>query len=97
MIQLILVCLLFQWKVFAKHIEKYAAFYNTSNIIMTMGGDFTYTDADYWFQSTDKLIRYFVQHIFFAIHVIYKKKCPKNRNGYRGSFPTERTKNEFNS
>lgn len=33
-------------------------FYRTNNIILTMGGDFTYMDANVYYKNLDKLIRY---------------------------------------
>lgn len=33
------------------------AFKNHGNVILTMGGDFTYQDANYYFKSIDKLIK----------------------------------------
>ncbi|XP_066593863.1 lysosomal alpha-mannosidase isoform X1 [Prorops nasuta] len=35
-----------------------ARYFRTNNIILTMGGDFTYQHADMWYKNLDKLIRY---------------------------------------
>ncbi|KAI5749862.1 hypothetical protein M8J76_010867 [Diaphorina citri] len=43
---------------FIGYVKGQAQSYTTNNIIITMGGDFTYQDAAYYFKSLDKLIRY---------------------------------------
>lgn len=43
---------------FLYYIEVQALHYRTNNIILTMGGDFTYMDANVYFKNLDKLIRY---------------------------------------
>jgi len=52
--------ILFLWKVenFANHVQKYASAFKTNNIMMTMGGDFSYSVASSWFRNMDKLIKY---------------------------------------
>lgn len=35
-----------------------AAFYKTNHIIMTMGSDFQYENANLWYKNMDKLIKY---------------------------------------
>jgi len=42
---------------FVDYAEKQAVNYSTNNIIMTMGEDFNYQDANMWFKNLDKLIR----------------------------------------
>lgn len=42
---------------FINNIHDQAEFYRTNNIIMTMGGDFTYMDAHVYYKNLDKLIR----------------------------------------
>ena len=42
---------------FVAYAEKQAGNYSTNNIIMTMGEDFNYQDANMWFRNLDKLIR----------------------------------------
>lgn len=32
--------------------------YATDNLLVTMGGDFTYMDANLWYKNMDKLIKY---------------------------------------
>jgi lysosomal alpha-mannosidase len=43
---------------FANHVQRYASAYKTNNIMMTMGGDFSYSVASSWFRNMDKLIKY---------------------------------------
>lgn len=49
---------------FFEYVEQQAKHYRTNNIIMTMGGDFTYMDANVYYKNLDKLIRY--------VHVKYE-------------------------
>lgn len=42
---------------FIESVQNQSAFYRTDNVIVTMGGDFTYTDAQIYFKNMDKLIR----------------------------------------
>lgn len=42
---------------FVNFIETQSASYRTNNIILTMGGDFTYMDAHVYYKNLDKLIR----------------------------------------
>uniref|UniRef100_S4RY66 Alpha-mannosidase n=1 Tax=Petromyzon marinus TaxID=7757 RepID=S4RY66_PETMA len=43
---------------FLKEVAKQAKFYRTNHIIMTMGSDFQYENANLWFKNLDKLITY---------------------------------------
>ncbi|KDR11229.1 lysosomal alpha-mannosidase isoform X2 [Zootermopsis nevadensis] len=43
---------------FVDYVETQAIFYSTNNILLTMGGDFTYQEAHMWYKNLDKLIRY---------------------------------------
>jgi len=43
---------------FLDYCEKQAKSYGTNHIMMTMGGDFTYTEANLWYKNMDKLIKY---------------------------------------
>lgn len=43
---------------FFTYITEQAKNYRTNNIIMTMGGDFTYMDANVYYKNMDKLIKY---------------------------------------
>jgi len=43
---------------FANHVQRYASAFKTNHIMMTMGGDFTYSVASSWFRNMDKLIKY---------------------------------------
>jgi lysosomal alpha-mannosidase len=42
---------------FVDYVKTQAKFYSTSNILLTMGGDFTYQEAHMWYQNLDKIIR----------------------------------------
>jgi lysosomal alpha-mannosidase len=46
---------------FVEFIQTQSTFYRTNNIVLTMGGDFTYMDAHVYFKNLDKLIRYAVR------------------------------------
>lgn len=54
---------------FANHVERYASAFKTNNIMMTMGGDFSYSVASSWFRNMDKLIKY-SDVFFFFLHAI---------------------------
>uniref|UniRef100_A0AAG5DR66 Alpha-mannosidase n=1 Tax=Anopheles atroparvus TaxID=41427 RepID=A0AAG5DR66_ANOAO len=43
---------------FLYYVDMQAQSYRTNNIILTMGGDFTYMDANVYFKNMDKLIKY---------------------------------------
>lgn len=43
---------------FIKYVDGATQIYNTSNILITMGDDFNYQDAEAWFINLDKLIYY---------------------------------------
>ncbi|XP_055640599.1 lysosomal alpha-mannosidase-like isoform X1 [Toxorhynchites rutilus septentrionalis] len=43
---------------FLFYIDQQAKHYRTNNILLTMGGDFTFMDANVYFKNLDKLIRY---------------------------------------
>ena len=46
--------------------------YATSNLIMTMGEDFNYGNANMWFKNMDKLRNYFNENVDkFGIHIHY--------------------------
>ncbi|XP_037294534.1 lysosomal alpha-mannosidase isoform X1 [Manduca sexta] len=44
--------------VFLDYVKKQSLHYRTQNVIVTMGGDFTYQDASMWYKNLDKLIEY---------------------------------------
>lgn len=46
-----------QLKAFLEYIGKQANTTRTNNIILTMGGDFTYMDAGLYYDNLDRLIR----------------------------------------
>lgn len=41
---------------FIKYVENQATHYRTNNVIITMGEDFNYLDANMWYKNLDKLI-----------------------------------------
>ncbi|XP_052870890.1 lysosomal alpha-mannosidase-like, partial [Anopheles cruzii] len=43
---------------FLYYVDQQAQSYRTNNILLTMGGDFTYMDANVYFKNMDKLIKY---------------------------------------
>lgn len=42
---------------FLAYVKEQKKFYRSHNIILTMGGDFTYMDANLYYKNMDKLIR----------------------------------------
>ncbi|KAJ8705045.1 hypothetical protein PYW08_012365 [Mythimna loreyi] len=44
--------------VFLDYVKNQARYYRSNNVIITMGGDFTYQDAAMWYINLDKLIEY---------------------------------------
>ena len=47
----------FQVNEFINFTAEQAQYYTSNNIILTMGGDFTYQEASMYFKNLDKLIR----------------------------------------
>lgn len=47
----------YQLKEFDEYVSKQAKTLRTNNIILTMGGDFTYMDAHMYYKNLDLLIR----------------------------------------
>lgn len=56
---------------FLKYAAKQAEFFRTNNIILTMGGDFTYQQAEMYFMNLDKLIRYGNERNGSAFNLFY--------------------------
>ncbi|XP_033223798.1 lysosomal alpha-mannosidase-like [Belonocnema kinseyi] len=56
---------------FLEFVNNQAKAYRTNNVIITMGNDFTYQNADTWFTNLDKLIRYTNQRNGSTHHAIY--------------------------
>jgi hypothetical protein len=48
----------FQVNDFTLFVNQQAQYYTSNNIIITMGGDFTYQDAGMYFKNLDKLVKY---------------------------------------
>lgn len=46
-----------QLRAFFDYLDVQKRYFRTNNIILTMGGDFTYQDANYYYKNLDKLIR----------------------------------------
>ncbi|KAJ0184382.1 hypothetical protein K1T71_000805 [Dendrolimus kikuchii] len=44
--------------IFLDYVQHQSANYITNNVIITMGGDFTYQDSNMWYRNLDKLIEY---------------------------------------
>lgn len=42
---------------FLYYVELQSKHFRTNNVVLTMGGDFTYMDANVYFKNLDKLIR----------------------------------------
>ncbi|XP_026271901.1 lysosomal alpha-mannosidase isoform X2 [Frankliniella occidentalis] len=64
-----------------------AQFYSSGNVILTMGGDFTYQAAHFWYQNMDKLIRYINNHkteekvnLFYSTPSCYLKAVHDSNN-----------------
>lgn len=51
-------CNLFQAQDFLKFAQTQSRYYQTNNIIITMGDDFNYQDALSYFSNLDRLIKY---------------------------------------
>ncbi|XP_030835227.1 lysosomal alpha-mannosidase [Strongylocentrotus purpuratus] len=57
---------------FTKYAKDQAAFFQTDNIIMTMGSDFQYENANAWYKNLDKLIKYVnAKEEESGIHLLY--------------------------
>nr|XP_054773822.1 lysosomal alpha-mannosidase-like isoform X1 [Lytechinus pictus] len=57
---------------FTKYAKDQAAFFQTNNIIMTMGSDFQYENANAWYKNLDKLIKYVnAKEDETGIHLLY--------------------------
>lgn len=51
---------------FVDYVEQQRKRYLTNNVIITMGGDFTFMDANVYFKNLDKLIRFVEREINFG-------------------------------
>ncbi|KAG1658220.1 Lysosomal alpha-mannosidase [Nymphon striatum] len=57
-------------KQFMEHVNQQKNWYRTNNIVMTMGSDFNYQNANTWFKNLDKLIKY-VNELNPDVNVFY--------------------------
>jgi lysosomal alpha-mannosidase len=58
-------------KLFADIAKDQAKHYRTNNIMLTMGQDFTYSNARTWFKSLDKIIQHINQNDSFGVRAFY--------------------------
>ncbi|XP_032680589.1 lysosomal alpha-mannosidase isoform X2 [Odontomachus brunneus] len=58
-------------EVFLKYAFEQARHFHTNNIILTMGGDFTYQYAEMYYMNLDKLIRYTNERNGSTVNVLY--------------------------
>ncbi|XP_034247479.1 lysosomal alpha-mannosidase-like isoform X2 [Thrips palmi] len=73
---------------FLNYVKAQAQFYSSGNVILTMGGDFTYQAAHFWYQNLDKLIRYINNHqtaeekvnLFYSTPSCYLKAVHDSNN-----------------
>lgn len=69
----------FQLDDFFAFINTQRKFYRTKNIILTMGGDFTYQDANVYLKNLDKVIRFILINVHasnqFILFQIYLNFC----------------------
>ncbi|KAK6759766.1 hypothetical protein RB195_021372 [Necator americanus] len=56
---------------FITQVKKQASFLRTSHVMLLMGSDFQYTNANSWYTNLDKLIRYVNGNATHGVHVFY--------------------------
>jgi len=56
---------------FAKWCIWQAGFYRSNNIMLTMGSDFQYENANLWYKNLDKLLNYLAEHPELGIDAFY--------------------------
>ncbi|XP_043527609.1 lysosomal alpha-mannosidase isoform X2 [Frieseomelitta varia] len=56
---------------FLQYVTDQAKVYRTNNVILTMGGDFTYQQAEIYFANMDKLIRYVKKEKSSEVNIFY--------------------------
>ncbi|XP_034939557.1 lysosomal alpha-mannosidase isoform X1 [Chelonus insularis] len=78
-------------KIFYDYVQKQANYYRTSNLILTMGGDFTYQQSEMYFTNLDKLIRHTNRMYGSQVNVFYSTpSCYiKSLNEANKSWPTK--------
>ncbi|PSN50451.1 Lysosomal alpha-mannosidase [Blattella germanica] len=77
-------------KEFLNYVDVQSRFYTTDNIILTMGGDFTYQDAHMYYKNLDLLIRYVNEeqknksrvNVFYSTPSCYLKAVHDAGNSY---------------
>jgi lysosomal alpha-mannosidase len=58
-------------KQFADYFKSQANHFRTSNLMHTMGEDFTYTNSRMWYKNMDKLIKYINSRDEFGVKILY--------------------------
>ncbi|XP_011300932.1 lysosomal alpha-mannosidase isoform X1 [Fopius arisanus] len=78
-------------KVFYDYVLEQGNHYKTDNVILTMGGDFTYQLAEQYFKNLDRLIRYTNEIYGDDVNVFYSTpSCYlKSVNSAQKTFPTK--------
>uniref|UniRef100_A0A7I4YMU9 Alpha-mannosidase n=1 Tax=Haemonchus contortus TaxID=6289 RepID=A0A7I4YMU9_HAECO len=56
---------------FVSHVKKQASFLRSSHVMMLMGSDFQYTNANAWYTNLDKLIQHVNGNAIHGVHVFY--------------------------
>ncbi|WKY16346.1 hypothetical protein Q1695_001202 [Nippostrongylus brasiliensis] len=56
---------------FLKHVRKQASYQRTSNVMLLMGSDFQYTNANSWYTNLDKIIQHVNNNASHRVHVFY--------------------------
>ncbi|XP_071865397.1 lysosomal alpha-mannosidase II isoform X2 [Bombus fervidus] len=57
--------------IFLQYVAHQAEVYRTNNVVLTMGGDFTYQQAEMYFANMDKLIRYVKEEKGSEVNIFY--------------------------
>eukprot|EP00123_Amoebidium_parasiticum_P016348 comp23400_c0_seq1/m.38816 comp23400_c0_seq1/g.38816 ORF comp23400_c0_seq1/g.38816 comp23400_c0_seq1/m.38816 type:complete len:1049 (-) comp23400_c0_seq1:168-3314(-) len=71
---------------FVQHAQRYSQSYATNNVLVTMGADFTYHNAQVWFKNMDKLIHYVNKdgrvNVFYSNPEIYTDAVLKSGHNW---------------
>ncbi|EPB79724.1 glycosyl hydrolase family 38 protein [Ancylostoma ceylanicum] len=73
---------------FVEHVRKQASFLRSSHVMLLMGSDFQYTNANTWYTNLDKLIRYVNGNVSFYKLLRYASSNRSYWTGYFTSRPT---------